>query len=79
MTGPMNEQADVLKIFAYLIFVSYATHGVGVLFSSRCTFFHRERERDCFEQILFRPNINAILAIFVMKIIHPKKQMLHLM
>ena len=24
-----------------------------------CTFFHRERERDCFEQSLFRSNINA--------------------
>ena len=45
------------------------TNGVGVLFSSRRTFFHRERERDCFEQSLFRLNINAILAIFVMKII----------
>ena len=37
----------------YLIFVTNATNGVGVLFSSRCTFFHRERERDCFEQSLF--------------------------
>ena len=28
-------------------------HG-GVLFSSRCTFFHRERDKDCFQQSLFR-------------------------
>ena len=63
----------------YLIFVSNATNGVGVLFLSRCTFFHRERERDCFEQSLFRPNINAIFSIFVMMIIYPKYQMLHLM
>ena len=28
-------------------------HG-GVLFSSQCTFFHRERDRDCFRQSLFR-------------------------
>ena len=41
----------------YLIFFSYATHGVGVLFSSRCTFFHWERERDCFEQSLCKEKI----------------------
>ena len=33
---------------AYLIIVTTATTGGGVPFSSRRTFFHREREMDCF-------------------------------
>ena len=33
----------------YLILVYYATHGVGLLFSSRRIFFYRERKRDRFE------------------------------
>ena len=32
----------------YLIFVTTATTSGGVLFSSRRTFFHKEREWDCF-------------------------------
>ena len=32
----------------YLIIVTTATTGGGVPFSSRRTFFHREREMDCF-------------------------------
>ena len=44
------------------------TNGVGILFSSRHIFFHRERERDCFEQSLFRQHINANPDTFVMKL-----------
>ena len=44
------------------------TNGVGELFSSPRTFFHKEGERDCFEQSLFRQHIKANLAIFVMKL-----------
>ena len=43
-----------LNIETYLIFVTTATTGGGVPFSSRRTFFHRERERDCFQQSLFK-------------------------
>ena len=35
---------------------------------ARVLFFHKERKRDCFEQSLFRPNINAKPAIFVTKL-----------
>ena len=39
--------------WAYLILVSTATTGGGVLFSS-WYLFHRERDKDCFQQSLFR-------------------------
>jgi len=40
---------DTNQSQSQLIIVSYACYGVGVLFSSRRTFFQRERKRDCFE------------------------------
>ena len=43
-----------LSKYPYLIIVSNACNGVGVLFSSRRTFFQGERKRDCFKQSLFR-------------------------
>ena len=45
---------NLINIKAYLILVHHRTTGGGVLFSSRCTFFHRERDKDCFQQSLFR-------------------------
>ena len=36
---------------AHLIFVTTATTGGGVLFSSRCTFSQKERRRDCFSKV----------------------------
>ena len=38
----------IFRLSAYLIIVTTATTGGGVPFSSRRTFFHREREMDCF-------------------------------
>ena len=38
------------------------------IFQAGVLFFHRERERDCFEQSLFRQHINANPATFVMKL-----------
>ena len=48
-----NQKMHILQqirkcIFTYLIIVTTATTGGGVPFSSRRTFFHREREMDCF-------------------------------
>merc|ERR1712090_96023 len=58
----------------YLILVSTATTGGGILFSSRCTFFHRERDKDCFQQSLLR----EICTSLVMKVcqIHQTKHQL---
>ena len=38
----------ILHLLPHLIIVTTATTGGGVPFSSRRTFFHREREMDCF-------------------------------
>ena len=58
----------------YLIIVSYACYGVGVLFSSRRSFFQEERIRDCFKQSLFREK-NADSHFH--HIHHTKHQMCH--
>ena len=63
---------------AYLIIVSNACNGVGVLFSSRHTFFQGERKRDCFKQSLFREK-KHIFSFLCDQIHHTKHQMLHLM
>ena len=49
-----NPWCDHHWLEPYLILVTTATTGGGVPFSSRRTFFHRERERDCFHQSLFK-------------------------
>ena len=54
----------------YLIIVSSACNGVGVLFSSRHTFFQGERNRDCFKQSLFKEK-NAYSHFCVIKFIIP--------
>merc|ERR1712148_46755 len=63
-----------MGIDSYLILVHHRTTGGGVLFSSRCTFFHRERDKDCFQQSLLR----EICTSLVMKVcqIHQNKHQL---
>merc|ERR1712148_141945 len=63
-----------MGIDSYLILVHHRTTGGGVLFSSRCTFFHRERDKDCFQQSLLR----EICTSLVMKVcqIHQTKHQL---
>ena len=58
----------------YLILVHHRTTGGGVLFSSRCTFFHKKRNKDCFQQSLLR----EICTSLVMKVcqIHQTKHQL---
>ena len=42
----------VWEWYPYLILVHNRTTGGGVFFSSRCTFFHQKRNKDCFQQSL---------------------------
>ena len=62
---------NLINIKAYLILVHHRTTGGGVLFSSRCTFFHKKRNKDCFQQSLLR----EICTSLVMKVcqIHQTK------
>ena len=61
----------------YLIIVSYACYGVGVLFSSRRTFSQRERKRDCFEPSQSKEYANQTTkyAISIKRICQSKHQL----
>ena len=64
-----------MSVCAYLILVHNRTTGGGVLFSSRCTFFHKKRNKDCFQHSLLRENCTSL----VMKAcqLHQTKHQVH--
>ena len=78
--GPFKTKINFLpqkhKVLLGIPHISHNRHNHGgVLFSSRCTFFHRERDKDCFQQSLLR----EICTSLVMKVcqIHQTKHQVH--